>query len=142
MTHRRRAPPHRAGEGTDLARVDDRDRQTGCGQGRGEADLHAARGFEHDERRCKGNQALDQRHYALLVIVEGEALAGGVQVDVEPALGNVDADEGGWLVHDPFSLNAGWLALVTVRVGEDAAGGAPSFASALMDLWDSGLPPA
>jgi hypothetical protein len=36
-----------------------------------------------------------------------EALAGGARVDVEPVPGDVDADEGGSLVHNPASLDAG-----------------------------------
>src|SRR3954454_19228672 len=57
----------------------------------------------------------DPRH-AFVVVGGGEALAGGARVDVEPPLGDVDADEGGSLVHDPVSLDAGFSALVTVRV--------------------------
>src|SRR5689334_9980105 len=75
-------------------RVDDRDRQPGRGQGRREADLQAAGGLEHDERRREGGQALDQRRDLPLAVVDGEALARGTQVDVEPMLGDVDADEG------------------------------------------------
>ena len=86
-------PARGAREGAHLARVDDRDRQAGRGQGRGEADLQAAGGLEHDQRRREGGQALDQRRHALLVVVDREALAGGAQVDVEPVLGDVDADE-------------------------------------------------
>jgi hypothetical protein len=97
-------PPRCAREGAHLARVDDRDRQAGRGQGRREADLHPAGGLEHDERRREGGQALDQRRHALLVVVDREALARGPRVDVEPILGDVDADEGGRLVHDPASL--------------------------------------
>jgi len=100
-------PPHRAGEGAHLARVDDRDRQAGRGQGRREADLQAAGGLEHDQRRLEGEQALDQRHHLFCVIVDGEALAGRTEVDVEPALRDVDADKDRSLVHDPFSLDAG-----------------------------------
>jgi hypothetical protein len=37
-------------------------------------------------------------------VVDREVLARGVQVDVEPILGDVDADEGGRLVRDPASL--------------------------------------
>jgi hypothetical protein len=57
-------PPHRAGEGAHLARVDDRDRQAGRGQGRREADLQAAGGLEHDERRFTGDQAADEGRHA------------------------------------------------------------------------------
>jgi hypothetical protein len=99
--------PHRAGEGAHLARVDDRDRQAGRGQGRRQPDLQAAGGLEHDQRRREGGQALDQRRHAPLVVVDGEALAGRAQVDLEPVLGDVDADEQGCLVHDPVSLDAG-----------------------------------
>ena len=41
---------HRASEGPHLARIDDRDRQACRGQSCGNADLHAARGLEHDQR--------------------------------------------------------------------------------------------
>ena len=70
---------HRPGEAADLTRVDHRHRQAGRGQGRREADLHAAGGFEHDERRGKRGQALDQRRYLLLAIIDREALAGRAQ---------------------------------------------------------------
>src|SRR3954452_5185718 len=83
---------------------------------RREAPPQPAGGLEHDERRREGGQALDQRRHALVVVVGGEALAGGARVDVEPTLGDVDADERGSLVHEPASLDAGLLALVTVRV--------------------------
>jgi hypothetical protein len=44
----------------------------------------------------------------LVVVVDGEALAGRAQVDLEPVLGNVDADEDrSSLVHDPVSPNTG-----------------------------------
>jgi hypothetical protein len=123
-------PTHGAGEGADLARVDDRDRQAGRGQGRGEADLHPAGGLEHDECRRERTQALDQRRHAPVVMVEGGALAGRAQVDVEPVLGNVDADEHrrSGLVHDPVSLDAGLLALVTVRVARTRPAGRRVFA--------------
>src|SRR4051794_38108264 len=75
-----------------------------------------AGGLEHDQRRREGGQALDQGRHALVVVADREALAGGARVDVEPTLGDVDADERGSLVHDPVSLDAGLLALVTVRV--------------------------
>jgi hypothetical protein len=111
-----RQPPGGAREGAHLAGIDDRDRQAGRGQGRREADLQPAGGLEHDERRSRGGQALGEPRHALVVVVDGEALAGGTRVDVEPVLGDVDADEGGSLVHDPSSLDAGFSALVTVRV--------------------------
>src|SRR5205085_960546 len=69
-----------------------------------------------DERRRERGQAPDEPRHALVVVVGGEALAGGARVDVEPVLGDVDADERGSLVHDPVSLDAGFSALVTVRV--------------------------
>src|SRR4051794_27818933 len=105
-----------AREGAHLAGIDDRDRQPGRGQGRREADLQAAGGLEHDQRRRERGQAFDEPRHALVVVVGGEALAGGARVDVEPVLGDVDADERGILVHDPVSLDAGFSALVTVRV--------------------------
>jgi hypothetical protein len=142
-------PARGAGEGAHPARVDHRHRQAGRGQGRREADLHPAGGLEHDERRCRfeGGQAPDQRRHALLVVVEGEALAGGARVEVEAVLGNVDADEwgngSGDLVHDPVSLMRARLGGPGDRSGwADAAGGAPCSWSALLDPWDSGLPPA
>src|SRR3954447_2049870 len=88
----------------------------GRGQARRGADLQAAGGLEHDQRRRERGQAGDQGRHALVVVVGGEALAGGARVDVEPVLGDVDADERGSLVHDPVSLDAGFSALVTVRV--------------------------
>jgi hypothetical protein len=103
-------PPRGAGEGAHLARVDHRDRQPGRGQGGGEAGLHPAGGLEHDERWLKRGRALDQRRHLLLAMVDREALAGRAQVHIEPALGDVDADQrGSSLVHDPVSLDAGWL---------------------------------
>jgi hypothetical protein len=50
-------PTRGAGEGPHLARVDHRDRQAGRGQGRREADLHAAGGLEHHQRRRERDQA-------------------------------------------------------------------------------------
>jgi hypothetical protein len=96
-----------AGEGAHLARVDHRHWQAGRGQGRGEADLHAASSFKHDEHGLEGAQALDQRRHLLLAVVNGEALAGRTEVEVEPMLGDVDADKDRCLVHDPVSLDAG-----------------------------------
>jgi hypothetical protein len=60
-----------------LARVDDRDRQAGRGQGRREADLQAARGLEHRRAPARRDQTLDQRRHALVIVAEGGALAGG-----------------------------------------------------------------
>ena len=119
---------HRPREAADLARVDHRHRQGSRGQGRGEADLQAAGGLEHDQRRLKGEQALDQRRYLLLAVVDREALAGGAQVHLEPVLGDVDADEDRYLVHDPVSLDTGLLALVTVRVARTRPAGRQVFA--------------
>ncbi len=62
-------------------------------------------------------------------------------MDVEAVLGDVDADEQGSFVHDPVSLDAGLLALVTVRVPVTRPAG-PTFLPGLEDPWDSGLPPA
>ncbi len=69
-------PTQRAGEGADLARVDDRDRQAGRGQSCSEADLHPARGLEHDQRRRNRDQALDQCGHTLVIVADGGALAG------------------------------------------------------------------
>jgi hypothetical protein len=49
-------------------------------------------------------------------------------VHLEPVLGDVDADEGGSLVHDPVSLDTGSLALVTVRVARTRPAGRRVFA--------------
>jgi hypothetical protein len=118
-----RQPACSAGEGAHLARVDHRHRQAGRGQGRREADLQAAGGFEHDERRLEGGQALDQHRHLLLAIIDREALAGRAQMHIEPVLGDIDADERGNLVHDPVSLDTGLLALVTVRVARTRPAG-------------------
>jgi hypothetical protein len=53
-------PAGGAGEVAHLARVDHRDRQPGGGELGGEAGLQAARGLEHDQRRAKPDQVLDQ----------------------------------------------------------------------------------
>jgi hypothetical protein len=50
-------PARGTSEGPHLARVDDRDRQAGRGQGRREADLHAAGGLEHHQRWRERGQA-------------------------------------------------------------------------------------
>ena len=42
-------PPRGAGEVADLARVDDRERQARAGDRRGDGELEAARGLQHDE---------------------------------------------------------------------------------------------
>src|SRR5215218_4331037 len=51
--------------------------------------------------------------------ISGRFLAGNKDV----RLGDVDADEGGSFVHDPVSLDAGLLALVTVRVARTRPAG-------------------
>jgi hypothetical protein len=71
---------------------------------------------------------LDQHRYLLLAMVDRQALAGRTEVEVEPMLGDVDADEGGSLVHDPVSLDTGLLALVTVRVARTWPAGRQVFA--------------
>src|SRR3954453_4168078 len=43
--------------------------------------------------------------------------------------------------HDPVSLDTGLLSTCDRSGCADAAGGAPGYCPALMDLWESGLPP-
>ena len=71
---------------------------------------------------------LDQHRYLLLAMVDRQAIAGRTEVEVEPMLGDVDADEGGSLVHDPVSLDTGLVALVTVRVARTRPAGRQVFA--------------
>src|SRR4051794_8390026 len=109
-------PPGGAGEGAPRGGLAAGAGRPGRGRGRRGGAPQAAGGLEHDGRRRERGQALDEPRHALVVVVGGEALAGGARVDVEPVLGDVDADEGGSLVRDPVSLDAGFSALVTVRV--------------------------
>ncbi len=72
----------------------------------------------HPARVDDRGRAADQRRHTLVVVVEGEPLAGGAHVVLQPALGDVDADEHGRgsLVRDPVSPDAGSSVPVTVRV--------------------------
>jgi hypothetical protein len=81
-----------AGEVAELARIDHRQRQAGCGQGTGDHRFVAAGGRQHDQARLAaqlGQQALQPGRVA----AGREALALGAQRHLEPVLGKVDADE-------------------------------------------------
>ena len=85
------------GEVPHLARVDDRHRQTGRGEFGGDTGLQTTRGLQADQRRAEPGQALDQGRKGAVVVGNDPVLAGGADEDVEPVLGDVDADEGaGW----------------------------------------------
>jgi hypothetical protein len=90
-----RQPARGAGEGPHPARVDDRDRQAGRGQGRREADLQPPVASSTTSAGASATRRSTSAATLLVVVVEGEALAGGARVDVEAVLGDVDADEDG-----------------------------------------------
>jgi hypothetical protein len=86
-------PPGGAGEVADLARVDDHQRQAGGAERRGDGRLKAPGGLKHDQPRGKRGEAVGQRREAGGVAVESKRLPSRAHVHVEPALGDVDADE-------------------------------------------------
>ena len=95
---------------THLARVDHHDRQAGGGELGGETGLQATRGLEADQRRAELDQAPEQGRRSTVVVGDSPAFAGRADAGVEPALGNVDADEGGGgggLAHGPVLADAG-----------------------------------
>jgi hypothetical protein len=130
--------------GPDPARID---RIQACGA-TSRARWRAPLGSPHPNRGQRENLNQEEEQYPCLPLDSRspiQALARRTEVDVEPMLRDVDADEHrrSGLVHDPVSLDAGSLISPGDRSGcEDAAGGAPCFRPALADPWESGLPPA
>ena len=86
-------PPGRAGEVTDLARIDHGQRQACAGERGGDGEFEAAGGFQHDERRCARPQLGDKPLQAFAVARNGEGLPRRAHMDVEAILRNIDADK-------------------------------------------------
>jgi hypothetical protein len=87
-------PAGGAGEGADLARIDHRQRQPGRGQGTGDHRFVAAGGLQHDQARPTAAQLGQQALQPGRVAAGRDPLALGAQMHLEPALGDIDADEG------------------------------------------------
>ncbi len=84
-----------AGEVAYLARIDDRHRDAGCGQGSRARRLVAARRFEHDERRAERGDPSDERVDAVGVVGGAPDLGAWKNGHVKRGLRDVDADEEG-----------------------------------------------
>jgi len=82
------------GKVADLARVDHGDREAGQRQSRGQGALEPAGGLDHDQEAAAGAEPGDQPADPARIVGEAGALAGRQQVDVEPTLAHVHADEG------------------------------------------------
>jgi len=103
----------------DLARIDDGERQAGRREGCRHRHFEAACGFHDDQGRRQGLQPIGQGGQALMVTTDGEGLAAGTDMDIEPVLGDVDADTD--LFHDPTLQMRTRLAVrATVRVGRNS----------------------
>ena len=97
-----RQPAHRSGEVADLARVDDAERQPGCGERCSDVCLVAASGFQDDEGNREAGEAARESFKPLRVPRNMEGLVQRPEMNVETVFGHVDADEdGGLFVHDP-----------------------------------------
>ncbi len=96
----------RLGELADLARIDDRHRQAGLGQGHRDVSLIAAARLQDDENRHQQTHPLRQLGEVLTIGAATERLTIGSNVDVDPGLRYVDADKAlgdGLAFHDPAS---------------------------------------
>ena len=67
-------PAERAREVSDLARVDDGERQAGAGEGRRDSRFEAACRFQHDERHIERREAFDEIFEAFAVARDGKGL--------------------------------------------------------------------
>jgi hypothetical protein len=85
-----------AGEGADLGRIDDRERQAGGGDRGRAGDLEAAGRLEHDQLGAGRDQARHQLLETLAVARDRQGLGGRAQMHVELILGAIDADQ-----HEP-----------------------------------------
>ena len=118
-----------ASEVADLARVHDGDRKRLGGEACHERDLVATGGLEHNQGRRETGQARAEPRHAVPVVRHVESLTGEEDVDVEPALRDVDADEDrrcGAMFHGPsLRMRARRAAAqATVRVlGSDSGRG-------------------
>ncbi len=124
-------PADRAGEFAHLTWVDDGDRQAGLGQRRGDDALIAAARLHGDELRPQRLQAARQVGQAVGVGRADEPGAVRANMHVDPALGDVDADEtvgGGRLIHHPSSSMRA-RAQTTVRAYGRPAGATRSLAA-------------
>ena len=86
-------PADGPGKGTDLGRVDHRQRQPRPSKPGRHRRLEAARRLEHDQGRGGRAQSIRQRGDSCPVTGDRKALARRPDVDVEPFLGDIDADE-------------------------------------------------
>lgn len=83
----------RAGEVPDLGRVEDIDREAGCGEGIGGLLLVTARGLEADGGDAQAPKFGVEGGKARRAVSHREGLARGVETDIEALLRNVDANE-------------------------------------------------
>ncbi len=83
----------RAGEVTDLTRIDNRQEQMRRGERACDHGLVSARRLERDQHRMKRAQALDKMLEALVVAREGEGLAAWADANVQPILRHIDSNE-------------------------------------------------
>src|SRR5215211_782546 len=111
------------GEVTDLARVDDTQRQPGAGEGRRDGCFKAARRLQDDKGDGQIAEAAGEAVQPLCVSRDAEGLTRRSEMDVEAIFGHVDADEdGGKFVHDP-TLRMRAQAQAAVRVRDCESGG-------------------
>jgi hypothetical protein len=90
------------GEGADLGRIDDHDRQSCSAQRRRHHRLEAAGGFQDDQRGGERFETFHQQLQAAGVAFDEEQLSTGTHCDIETIFGNVDTNDG--VVHGDPSL--------------------------------------
>jgi uncharacterized protein (AIM24 family) len=83
----------RLGEGADLGRINDDDRQPCGSQGRSRNRFEASGGFQDDERGSQRLEPLHQQLQATRVAFDNEHLSTGTQGDVETIFGDVDTND-------------------------------------------------
>lgn len=81
------------GELTNLAWIDDDDREGGSGEFGGDETFVAAGSFEDNEAWSAREQLLNEDAEALRVVGEGQARGGTVLSEIEFVFGDIDADE-------------------------------------------------
>lgn len=123
--------PRGAGKITDLARVDDRDRQAGSGERGGDDLLEPAGRFQHDQVRRKLAQMIDEVIKTGRVARHTKSLVGGMDMNVDMGFDDIDADENGLsrdLLHgDPsLQMRDRGASQATVRVHRQNNGRGPS----------------
>ena len=126
----------RAGEVSDLARIDDGERQAGAGESGGDRGLEAASGFQHDQRHVERRKTFDETFQSFAVTRDGKGLVRRAQMHIETILGhiNTDADcDAARLVHDPSLQMRARSALATVRAFGQSDGGRAMLTRGLYD---------